>query len=198
MIDAFADPAAFPALASLDAELRGRWQELRAEGIANITGFSTSPEVYIQNQHDIRLFILPMKWQGRMVSVASFNDADHRGYSWRPRLSGEETEAAAPVLAGICQNPVIVSAMYSAMMPGAELFPHTDRVEAIGDVYRLHLGLACPGEGCSLTVNGETRDWRDGQTWLFDSARVEHSARNATEQPRLILIVDVAPHAVTG
>lgn len=198
MIDTFADPSDFPTIQTLDRLLREKWQELRSEGVRNISRFSKSPEVYIQNPGDIRLFIYPMKWQGDMASRAAFKDPDHRGASWTPAVSGEEIEAGAPLLAEICRSDLVVSAMFSAMMPGAELYPHTDRVEAIGDVYRLHLGLACPGEGCSLTVNGETRAWRDGETWLFDSARVEHSARNATEQPRLILIVDVSPQALAG
>lgn len=142
------------------------WQTLRQEAVDALELFVPSPEVNIQNPNDIRLFILPLKWQGKTLGLA-----------------GPCVDAAA-------RHPSVVSAMFSMSMPGCELIPHIDNESWIGEVWRIHIGLDCP-EDCALNVAGEVQPWKDGHATMFDSARVQHSAWNHSERPRLILILDV-------
>lgn len=143
-----------------------QWKTLRQEAVDVLELFVPSPEVNIQDPNDIRLFILPLKWQGKTVG-------------W-----------AGPGVDDIARNPQVVSAMFSMSVPGCELTPHIDNEEWIGPVWRIHVGLDCP-EDCALQVDGQVQAWRNGQALMFDSARVEHSAWNRGSKPRLILILDV-------
>lgn len=174
----FLDYRAYPDLVPLVDGLRSQWQALRQEARAEIGSFIKSPEVDIQDADDIRLFILPLKWQGQTV-----NAGHNLPYA-------AEILERVPVTAEAIANPLVVSAMFSLSVPGLELIPHIDNEEWIGAVWRIHVGLDCP-DGCGLMVDGQVQAWRDGEAILFDSARVQHSAWNRGAAPRLILIVDV-------
>jgi aspartyl/asparaginyl beta-hydroxylase (cupin superfamily) len=78
------------------------------------------------------------------------------------------------------------AAFFSSLTPGARIPPHTGVTNT-----RLiaHLGLIVP-EGCAFRVGNDTRDWRCGKAWVFDDT-IEHEARNASAQTRIILIFDV-------
>lgn len=175
----FIDSRAYPALVPLVEGLRSQWQTLRQEARAELGAFIQSPEVDIQNADDIRLFILPLKWQGQTVNAG-------HGLPY-----AEEILERVPVTAEAIANPLVVSAMFSLSVPGCELVPHIDNEEWIGAVWRIHIGLDCP-DGCGLMVGDQERAWGDGAVLMFDSARVQHSAWNRGAAPRLILIVDVA------
>ncbi|MEG3177200.1 aspartyl/asparaginyl beta-hydroxylase domain-containing protein [Sphingomonas sp. RB3P16] len=75
---------------------------------------------------------------------------------------------------------------FSLLQPGAHLPAHTgvSNVRAI-----VHLPLIVP-PGCSFRVGGETRDWREGEAWVFDDT-IEHEAWNRSDEMRAILIFDV-------
>lgn len=162
---------------------------LAQEAIDAIDCFSPSPERYIIDENDVRLFILPVRWQRHTVDRAALAADDYR--NWQPSVAHDQLIKAAPLLLELTNHPLVVNAMYSLSMPECEVVPHIDREEAIGGVYRLHIGLRCPVGDCALIVNGERREWRDGEALLFDSARVTHSAHNRTSQPRLIAIIDL-------
>ncbi|HEY3784632.1 MAG TPA: aspartyl/asparaginyl beta-hydroxylase domain-containing protein [Steroidobacteraceae bacterium] len=53
----------------------------------------------------------------------------------------------------------------------------------------VHLPLIVP-PGCRFRVGGETREWRPGETWVFDDT-IEHEAWNDSDLARAILIFDV-------
>jgi aspartyl/asparaginyl beta-hydroxylase (cupin superfamily) len=178
-LSGFLDYRDHPALVPLVEGLRSQWQALRQEARAEIGSFFKSPEVDIQNAEDIRLFILPLKWQGQTVNAG-------HGLAY-----AAEILERVPVTAEAINNPQVVSAMFSLSVPGCELIPHIDNEEWIGAVWRIHIGLDCPDD-CGLMVDGQVRTWRDGEALMFDSARVQHSAWNRGAAPRLILIVDVA------
>ena len=79
---------------------------------------------------------------------------------------------------------------FSLLQPGAHLPAHTgvSNVRAIA-----HLPLIVP-RGASFRVGGETRDWREGEAWVFDDT-IEHEAWNRSDELRAILIFDVwNPH----
>lgn len=173
----FIDHRDYPALSSLIAEMVARWPELLREAIGALGHFVPSPEIHIQDADDIRLFILPIKWRGEMADQLE-------------QLCGDQILEAVPVAASLARHPLVPTALFSMSMPGCELIPHIDNESHIGDVLRLHIGLSCPAD-CALTVGDETRTWHDGEVLMFDSAHVVHSAYNRSNQPRLVLILDV-------
>lgn len=172
----FINPGDYPALESLLGKFADRWPEIFREGVEAINLFYQSPEVNIQDADDVRLYLLPVKWQGEMAD--------------KQLPAGEVILDCVPTAAALSALPLVVSVQYSMSMPGCEISPHVDNEQWIGDVWRCHLGLSCPAD-CALTVDGTTREWVDGQTLVFDSARVEHSAYNRSSRPRMILIIDV-------
>lgn len=174
----FIDYRAYPDLAPLVSGLLANWRALRSEALAELGSFIKSPETAIQDADDIRLFILPLKWQGQTVNAG-------HGLPY-----AAEILERLPVAAAAIQHPLVVSALFSLSVPGCEIVPHLDNESWIGDVWRLHIGLDCP-DGCGLMVDGQVQTWRDCEALLFDSARVQHSAWNRGSAPRLILIVDV-------
>lgn len=165
-MSAFLDYRDHASLVPLIEGCLAQWQTLRQEAVDVLELFVPSPEVHIQDPADIRLFILPLKWQGKTLN-------------W-----------AGPSVDAVARDPRVVSAMFSMSMPGCELVPHIDNEEWIGPVWRIHVGLDCPPD-CALMVDGQVQAWRDGEALMFDSARIEHSAWNRSSAPRLILILDV-------
>lgn len=97
-----------------------------------------------------------------------------------------------PRTASIVQSiPGLTTAGFSRLAPGAEILPHTGYTNT---VLRCHLGLLVP-QACGLRVGEEVRCWREGECLVFDDTTC-HSAWNASEHPRIILLVDfVCPGA---
>ena len=57
----------------------------------------------------------------------------------------------------------------------------------------VHLPLIVPAD-CGFRVGGETRAWVEGEAFAFDDT-IEHEAWNESNQPRVVLILDVwNPH----
>ncbi len=84
-------------------------------------------------------------------------------------------------IGGLCPN-----AMFSALSPHTEIPPHTGETNARLVV---HLPLVVP-EKCSYRVGFEHRTWTEGELLIFDDT-IEHTARNDSDQLRVILIFDV-------
>ena len=59
----------------------------------------------------------------------------------------------------------------------------------------VHLPLVVPPQ-CRFRVGSDTREWREGQAWVFDDT-IEHEAWNDSEVPRAILIFDTWHPALT-
>jgi aspartyl/asparaginyl beta-hydroxylase (cupin superfamily) len=79
---------------------------------------------------------------------------------------------------------------FSILRPGAHIPPHTgvSNTRAI-----VHLPLIVP-PGCAFRVGGETRQWVEGQAFVFDDT-IEHEAWNNSDQLRAVLIFDTwNPH----
>ena len=82
----------------------------------------------------------------------------------------------------------LIAAMFSILGPGEEIPVHTGPNSA---VLRYHLGTYVPHpEECSITVAGITKHWEEGKSLLFTDF-VEHSAKNMSDDYRVILFVDV-------
>jgi len=84
--------------------------------------------------------------------------------------------------------PGVSTAFFSTLEPGTVLQPHEGPQQG---VLRYHLGLEVPEpELCSLTVGGETRHWKEGESLLWNDT-VTHSAENRGTKNRVILFLDV-------
>lgn len=84
-------------------------------------------------------------------------------------------------IGGLCPN-----AMFSALAPHTEIPPHTGETNARLVV---HLPLVVP-EKCTYRVGFEHRIWKEGELLIFDDT-IEHTARNDSDQLRVVLIFDV-------
>lgn len=84
--------------------------------------------------------------------------------------------------------PSVHAAMFAVLPPGGKLNPHRD---PFAGSLRYHLGLATPNDdACRIYIDGTPYSWRDGEDIVFDETYV-HSARNDTNQTRVILFCDV-------
>jgi hypothetical protein len=90
-------------------------------------------------------------------------------------------KAPIPVIAG--RSPM---ALFSLLMPDTHIAPHHGMLNT-----RLicHLPLIAP-EGCTLRVGNETREWRFGETLIFDDS-FEHEAWNRGSQIRVVLLFEI-------
>jgi aspartate beta-hydroxylase len=82
---------------------------------------------------------------------------------------------------GLCPN-----AMFSALAPHTEIPPHHGETNARLVV---HLPLIVP-DRCTYRVGYEHRTWEVGKTLIFDDT-IEHTARNDSNELRVVLIFDV-------
>lgn len=82
---------------------------------------------------------------------------------------------------GLCPN-----AMFSALAPHTEIPPHHGETNARLVV---HLPLIVPNN-CTYRVGYEHRTWEVGKTLIFDDT-IEHTARNDSDELRVVLIFDV-------
>lgn len=78
------------------------------------------------------------------------------------------------------------NAHWSRLLPGAHIAPHFGMLNT-----RLicHIPILTAPE-CSLRVGSETRGWVDGVPLIFDDS-IEHEARNAGAQTRVILLFEI-------
>ncbi len=112
---------------------------------------------------------------------------------WRSGEAQAEVLAACPKtraaletvdmadIGGLCPN-----VMFSALAPHTEIPPHHGETNARLVV---HLPLIVP-EGCSYRVGFEQRKWEEGKVLIFDDT-IEHTARNDSDELRVVLIFDV-------
>ena len=123
----------------------------------------------------------------------------NRSYDWSAFhlfLNGEPVAAncqrcpATMSALGLVDQPHVPgrspAAMFSILKPRTRIPPHTGIANTR---LVLHLPLIVP-EGCGFRVGGETRQWREGEAWVFDDT-IEHEAWNDSDQPRIILICDL-------
>ncbi|HEY1415891.1 MAG TPA: aspartyl/asparaginyl beta-hydroxylase domain-containing protein [Caulobacteraceae bacterium] len=105
-----------------------------------------------------------------------------------PRTMAALTAVDQPQIQG--RSP---AAMYSILRPRTRIPPHTG---VSNTRVVLHLPLIIP-EGCGFRVGGETRQWREGEAWVFDDT-VNHEAWNDSDRPRAIFMCDVWSPRLSG
>ena len=98
-----------------------------------------------------------------------------------PQTMALLAELQQPVIAGASPN-----AMFSLLAPHTIIPPHVGISNA-----RLvcHLPLVVP-QGCWFRVGDETRNWSEGEAFVFDDT-IEHEAANPTDELRIVFIFDL-------
>jgi aspartyl/asparaginyl beta-hydroxylase (cupin superfamily) len=84
------------------------------------------------------------------------------------------------------------TAFFSILDARSHIPPHTG---VTNSRLIVHLPLVVP-PGCRFRVGSETREWREGEAWVFDDS-IEHEAWNDSDVPRAILIFDTWHPALT-
>lgn len=118
-------------------------------------------------------------------------------YLWHYGKPIEDAHARCPnTVKALAEVPLVdlpgrmPNVFFSILQPGAHIPPHTG-VTNLRTI--VHLPLIVP-EGCQFRVGGETRAWREGESFAFDDT-IEHEAINPTPHLRAVLILDVwNPH----
>jgi len=114
-------------------------------------------------------------------------------YLWKNGQVVAENAARCPrTMAALAEVPLAripgrtPSVLFSLMRPGAHIPAHNGFINT-----RLicHLPLIVPGQ-CSFRVGNDTREWAEGQAWLFDDT-IEHEAWNRSDQTRVVLLFEV-------
>lgn len=106
-------------------------------------------------------------------------DETHLAHCPETRKALETVDMAD--IGGLCPN-----AMFSALAPHTEIPPHTGETNARLVV---HLPLVVP-QKCTYRVGFEHRTWKEGELLIFDDT-IEHTARNDSDELRVVLIFDV-------
>jgi aspartyl/asparaginyl beta-hydroxylase (cupin superfamily) len=85
--------------------------------------------------------------------------------------------------------PGLQNAWYSILAPGYHIPPHRGPTRAL---IRCHLGLMVPKERdrCWIRIGEEIAYWQEGKVLLFDDT-YEHEVKNATNEHRAVLFMDV-------
>ena len=182
--DEFFDRALFPWFAELEAKT----PEIRREALALLESGNEALRPYVRLDQGT-----PQNKWSPLDGSLDWGACFLWEYGRRNDAVCHRCPETAAALAAAPQNNVpgkAPSSFFSILKPGARIPPHTGvtNTRAI-----IHLPLAVP-PGCGFRVGGETREWVEGQAFAFDDT-IEHEAWNASDQPRIILILDVwNPH----
>lgn len=157
--------------------LRDAWREIRDEAL-RLTPSALLP-------YPIGEFYSG-RWQ-----VCGLFSPPYPGWSataLRPVLAANRQRC--PLTTRLCaEAPGVELAAFSLLDPGCEIHTHSHPEGK----FIAHLGLVVPDD-CAITVEGETRAWREGELLVFDE-RSAHSAYNRSSERRVILLVDFDPAA---
>ena len=96
---------------------------------------------------------------------------------------------AVPLMHATNFGPTV---MFSALAPRTHLPAHSSATNARLIV---HLPIIVP-EGCRFRVGNTTREWREGEAWVFDDT-IDHEAWNDSDKNRVILLLDIWNPALT-
>jgi len=82
----------------------------------------------------------------------------------------------------------VTAIMFSIMEPGNKIPPHKGELKG---VLRYQLPLMVPTSGkCTITVAGQSLDYRLGESLLFDD-NLLHSVENNSNEYRIVLFLDI-------
>jgi len=106
-------------------------------------------------------------------------------FGFKPEKNRSRCPATCAALEGV---PNMLQAFFSILDAGKSIPEHEGPY--VGYL-RYHLGLVVPDDHPpTITVNGETYAWREGDAILFDD-NYPHRVDNQSSQVRIVLIVDI-------
>ena len=164
---AFQPPSAYPELAPIQAA----WRDIRGEALASLEQMA-----YIEDgRADPRVWrVLPIRPE----------DEDRAVF---PEDTLEKCRALAPRTIAIVERsiptPTIHAYAFSALRPGGFIRPHTHENPYVTASLCLDGGL-----GASIIVEGERRDYIDGELLIFDY-RLVHEVIHNGDKPRVVLLM---------
>ncbi|QCP47987.1 aspartyl/asparaginyl beta-hydroxylase domain-containing protein [Trinickia violacea] len=162
------------------ARFVANWQAIRAEALDVAANLRNIPRF-----HDIM----------REQADISANDArDWRMYIMKAYgVAFQRNLKRCPTLASIVeQSPDVLSASFSFLAPGKHIPPHHGPFRGI---LRGYLVLSMPldangNPAATLTVDGHAYGLHEGEFMLWDDT-FEHEVLNASDQVRIVLLLDV-------
>lgn len=183
---AYLDPRLFAWVSAYEAH----YTDIRRELEALLPGTRGCEPVFDSEaleQQNLRGYDVAPSWNGY--------------YFYRHGVRREENCTACPVTAAALDSLPLIrvrehgpEVLFSVFTPGTHLLPHRGVTNA-----RVvsHLPLIVPAD-CAISVGGETHQWREGRTVIFDDT-YEHEAWNRSQHLRVVLIADVwNPHLSQG
>jgi len=80
-------------------------------------------------------------------------------------------------------------AIFAVLAPGKHIPPHQGLYKGL---LRYHLGVRIPETPglCRITVDGQTKTWEEGRSFIFDDT-FTHEAWNESSIQRVVLMIDV-------
>lgn len=108
------------------------------------------------------------------------------GYGFKVEANCRRCPITAQMLESI---PGMKTAFFSVLLPGKFIPPHRGPFRGL---LRYHLAVKVPSpeDACAIRVGGIQRNWREGESLLFDDTYV-HEAWNKANSERVVLFVDV-------
>ena len=177
--DEFFDRGHFPWLAELEAETA----TIRAE----LEAILASPDPGLAPYID-----MPPGTPQNLWSELDKSPNWSALHLWRDGARIEEVCARAPSTAELVEGLPLAripgrapAVFFSILKAGKRIPPHSGVTNVRSIV---HLPLIVP-ERCGFRVGGETREWREGEAFVFDDT-IEHEAWNDSDQDRAVLILD--------
>jgi aspartyl/asparaginyl beta-hydroxylase (cupin superfamily) len=114
-------------------------------------------------------------------------------YLWRDGLKREEQCRRCPRTTALLESiPMLDARNFGPTVLFSVLEPHTHIPPHSGDTNArliIHFPLIVP-RGCRFRVGNEVREWRVGETWVFDDT-IDHEAWNDSDEPRVIMMIDI-------
>lgn len=170
------DPVLDPAQFDWIAQIEPHWQDIRAEALRIYRHVDAIPPLR-EISPDHRRIAPDDSWRSFFL-IGYGNEA------------AENTRRAPITTTLVKQIPGLNSAFFSILAPGAHIVRHRGVSKSI---FTAHLGLAVPKqrELCRMKVEDQIIYWREGQWTVFDDT-YEHEVWNESEQPRIILLCQIA------
>jgi aspartyl/asparaginyl beta-hydroxylase (cupin superfamily) len=114
-------------------------------------------------------------------------------FLWKDGQRVEENCRRCPRMAALLDTLPMIdlpnfgpTVLFSVLEPHTHIPPHSSVTNARLVV---HLPVIVP-KGCRFRVGAETRDWREGEAWVFDDT-LDHEAWNDSDEKRVIVMIDI-------
>jgi aspartyl/asparaginyl beta-hydroxylase (cupin superfamily) len=121
-------------------------------------------------------------------------------FLWKDGVRNDENCKRCPQMAALLDALPMLdilnfgpTVLFSVLEPHTHIPPHSSVTNARLVV---HLPIIVP-KGCRFRVGNETRDWREGEAWVFDDT-LDHEAWNDSDEKRVIVMIDVWNPLLTG